>query len=149
MHHQHAPGFMVAIFVFFTCGAALNVWRHSASVVNSALNGISSYGQYFKQYGSVQATKTFAAFLFLMIWLFNQSTVAAVLALFWPGGTVPQWAQGILVVTPATAGAFGLFFDVAEDLAIVYLKKIAPQLFPKEVPPTPVSVVVKAEAAKP
>jgi hypothetical protein len=148
MHH-HA-GFMVAIFAMFLVGAAINIWRHSAGIVNSSLNGISTYWQYFRINGPIQATKTFAALLVLLFWLYHQGSVEGTIALIWPGGTPPQWAQAILVVNPATAGIFGLFFDVVEDLAIVYLKKIpglAP-FFPDPVPPSNTSVAAKDSGPK-
>ena len=148
MHHV---GFTIGIFVAFFIGAAFNIWRHSASIVNSSLNGITTYGQYFKFNGPVQATKTFAALLVLTFWLYHQGSVAGTVALVWPGGTPPQWAQAILVVTPATAGIFGLFFDVLEDLAIVYLKKVPGlgSFFTDPPAPTPDSAAKKLEDLKP
>ena len=136
MHHH--LGFDVGIFAFFVLGAGMNVWRHAASVVNSKLNGIDSYQQYFVLNGALQAFKTFGAFCFLIFWLYHQSAVENLVATVWPSflGSVPAWAQGILVVTPATAGAFGLFFDVLLDLVLVYVKKKFPQIVPAEVPPT-------------
>jgi hypothetical protein len=127
-------------------GAGLNVWRHAASVVNSKLNGISSYGQYFSVDGATIAFKTFGALCFLLFWTWHQSAVENFVAMLWPSflGTIPAWAQGILVVTPATAGTFGLFFDVLLDLVLVYVKKKFPQIAPADVPPTKESTVNKA-----
>ncbi len=140
MLHQHHVGFVVAVFISFLIGATIDVWRQASSVVNSSLNGIKTYGQYFKTYASVQATKTFAALLVILFWFYHPTTGQSVVGLVWPGGNPPQWADSVLVVTPATAGMFGLFCDMAEDWAIIYLRKVPGlgQFFPEPVPPTSV-----------
>jgi hypothetical protein len=143
MHHSVA--FEISIFVFFLVGSGFNVWRHAASVVNSELNGITTYGKFWTQNGAVQAFKTFGALCFLVWWASNDPAVMNLATSLWPSslGVAPGWLLSILAVTPATAGAFGLFWDVLADIAVVYLKKKFPGIAP-EVFPTPATVVTKA-----
>jgi hypothetical protein len=141
---HHSVGFAIGVFVFFALGSGFNVWRHAASVVNSKLNGITTYGQFFRVNGPAQAFKTFGALCFLMWWSFNNPAVENLATTLWPStfGPAPGWLLSILTVTPATAGAFGLFWDVLADLVLVYAKKKWPGIVP-EVPPTLDSAVVK------
>lgn len=139
MHHGHS--FNIAVWIFFAIGSGLNVWRHAASIVNSKLNGITTYGQFLRVNGAAQAFKTFGAFCFLTYWLFNQPAIANLVTMLWPG-TAPGWMLSMLTVTPATAGAFGLCWDVLADLVLVYAKKKWPGIMP-EVPPTFQSAVAK------
>ncbi len=145
---HHSLSFAIGVFTFFLIGSGLNVYRHAASIINSKLSGISNYHQYFQVNGATQAFKTFGALCFLMWWSFNQSAVEALVAIVWPSflGNVPTWLQGVLVVTPATAGMFGLSWDVLADLIIVYLKKKFPQLN-SDVPPTYQSAITKELAS--
>ena len=140
---SHSLGFMLSVFASFLVGSGITIWERAAHTVNSKLNGIGTYGDYFKLYGSVQAGKTFFALCFLLLWLYHQTTVEEIVSLVWHGGVVPQWLQGVLVVDPATAGMFGLGFEVLENFAVVYLKKKWPGIAP-EVPPTPLSASTKS-----
>jgi hypothetical protein len=144
---------MIWVFVFFGIGTALNAWRHAAGVVNSKLNGITTYGQYLAINGADQAWKSFGALCFLIYWLFHQSDIVALVQILWPSllGTVPSWLLSVLIVTPPTAGAFGLSWDVLADLVLIFLRKKYPQLS-RDVPPTVSSTVQKeidAEPSKP
>ena len=141
---HHSPAFAVAVFGFFIVGTSLNVFRHASGMVNSSLNGIVTYRQYFRINGIDNLFKTFAALCVLLWWTWNQTAVETIALALWPSflGTAPGWLQGVLVVTPATAGMFGLFWDVLLDIALVYLKKKFPQLN-RDVPPTVSSVEQK------
>ena len=142
MHYSH--GFVIGVSIFFVVGTGLNVWRHAASVVNSSLNGIGTYRQYFKIYGADQAFKSFGALCFLMWWSFNQIAVESLTQQLWPSrfGAAPGWLLSVESVNPATAGAFGLGWDVLLDLVLVYLRKKFPQLN-RDVKPTPEATTEK------
>ena len=148
MHHSHTLHFEVLIFIFFTLGTLLNVLEHASKAVNSSLNGISTYRSYFKINGFDQLYKSFGALCVLCFLNWNESAMGNILAMVWTwlpsmfGATPPGWLVAVFVVNPATAGGFGLAWDVLLDLALVYMRKKWPQLN-RDVKPTLDSFVNK------
>lgn len=145
---NHHIGFTIAVYVFFGIGTLLNVLQHASRAVNSKLNGITTYGQYFRLNGIEQAFKSFIALCILQWGWHNEPALDALAHWVWSMlplkvETVPGWFLAALSVNPATAGCYGCGWDVLAELAVVQLKKRG-ILAAKEVPPTLQTEVTKA-----
>lgn len=137
--HPHTILFMCLTFGFFFIGVALNLWQRASHMVNSSLNGISTYRAYFKYYGAQQAVKIFIALCFLVWAIFHESSLQSIIFGLWP--SMPDWLKQFVAINPPTAGAIGIVFDIIENVALTLLKKRFSWLDP-EIPPadqTPVS----------
>ena len=133
MHHHAA--FVILVYLFFFVGAGLSVWRMAGHAVNSSLDGVSSYRQYFAINAPIHAIKTFIALCSLMAWYYHPEIGPEAAKHLIPGGAIPAWLTGFLSVNPATAGCFGAGCDTLEDIVLMYVKKKWPGIS-KEVPPS-------------
>lgn len=108
----------VLLWLFFVAGQGFHVWLRASAIVNSKLNGVIGYGEWFKFKGPAVSARAFLATCLFLVFEYGSTTWFPSLAV---GGVWP--------VKIAIAGVFGYTVDSIIDQVFTRLG------FDKEIPP--------------
>lgn len=127
MNHHHY--ILISLWLCFLVGQYLSVLARAWATVNSKLNGITSYGQFFRVHAVPILIRVFLASMLFMLWRYNTGAFSKTIARL-VGATGFQFSGDPFPLNPATAGIFGYFVDSILDKLSVLVPAMR-----KEIPP--------------
>jgi hypothetical protein len=134
VHHNH----YVSVMVVFVLAQLLHIFMRAMGVRHSKLTGITSYKQYFDEYGWGILSNFIVAFGLLLFWIMNPQILTN-------AASRSQWVINHvgpinLPLNPVTAAIFGYTIDSIIGKLAWILPIVFPWLRPwlgREVPPAP------------
>jgi len=121
--------FMISVWLLYFSGQFFHVLLRAWAAMNSKLNGIESYEQFFKTHAVPILVRLFLGVLGMLLWfsvpeLFSQPIKALASLAHIDVGARP------LPLNPATAGVFGYFLDSLLDKLALMVPALR-----REIPP--------------
>jgi len=145
MNGYHFSGsFIATVWLLYLTGQYISILGRAYGAVNSKLNSIAGYEQWFKLYSIPLLIRAFLAVLAMFYWEYNPDVFSVAVLYYAPQKWVDLGliSKHTLSLNPFTAGLLGFVIDSVLDKVLIVISKL-PSLewLHLEVPP--------AGAAKP